>query len=83
MSANTQRGFVKLPPGRRLRGAELRGSAVGNFLQGAVTLAKAISAARDASYLAERYYAMNDAQLKHVGLTRDKIPAELLRVLSR
>lgn len=35
------------------------------------------------SHLAERYYAMNDLQLERVGLTRDQIPEELVRLFTR
>lgn len=83
MSANTERGFIKLAPERRPRGVDVRNGAISNFLKGAVTFAKAVSAARDASYLAERYYAMNESELARLGLTRATIPARLLRVLSR
>ncbi len=79
-----QLGFVKLAPARR-RGGNTRSvhRVAGKIAQSAATWAKIFSAAREAAYLAERYYAMNDAELARLGLTRDHIRTVLLRVLTR
>lgn len=53
---------------------------VGMVVHGVATYASGFYAGQHAAYLAERYYAMNDAQLARIGLTRDQIPAELRRV---
>jgi len=83
MNANVDKiGFVKRAPRLIPDGVELR-RFVGKAARGFTMFARAVSSGRQAAYLAERYYAMNDAQLACIGLTRDQIPSELLRVLSR
>lgn len=91
MTSNTDRmdlstgfgvGFIEPAPTLSSRGFDPR-TFFGKLVSGAKTFATAVVAAQNAAYLAERYYAMNNAQLARVGLTRDGIPAELLRVLDR
>lgn len=79
-----QLGFVKLAPAR-WRGGNARSvrRVIGRIVQNAATWAKVFAAAREAAYLAKRYYAMNDAELTRLGLTRDHIRTALLRVLTR
>ena len=44
---------------------------------------EAVRAAKAVGKRAERYYAMNSAQLAEIGLTREQIPAVLLREFDR
>lgn len=73
---------VNTGAGRRPRGIAL-GKLAGKAARGVSAFWQAVAAGSDAASLAERYYAMNDAQLACIGLSRDRIPRELLRVLSR
>ena len=83
MNANTERvGFFGSAPRLSPRGFELR-RLVGKVVRSVATFSQAFSAAQIAAHQANRYYAMSDAQLAKAGLTRDQIPAELIRVLSR
>jgi len=82
MNANMSRADFVKPVAAMSPRVELR-RVVGKVAHAAATFAKAISAGREAAYLAERYYTMNAAQLACIGLKREQIPAELLRVLSR
>lgn len=74
-------GFLEPAPGLSPRGFELR-KIVGKVVRGVATFAKTFGAAQIAARQAQRYYAMSDAQLARVGLTRDQIPDELIRVLT-
>lgn len=53
---------------------------VGKVMRIAATYVKGFSAGRNAAYLAERYHAMNDAQLARIGLTREQISDKLRRL---
>ena len=66
----------------RPRGMELS-EFVDKAVRGIVAFWRAVATGRNAAFMAERYYAMNSAQLACIGLSRDRIPGELLRVLSR
>lgn len=82
MNANTnQVGLLTPAPKLSPRGSELRAFA-GKLVRGVATLAKAFDSAQIAARQARRYYAMSDAQLARIGLTRDQIPDELIRVLT-
>ena len=85
MNANTDTERVRFfgsAPALSPRGFELR-SLVGKVVRRIAAFSQAFSAAQTAAQQANRYYAMSDAQLAKAGLTRDQIPAELIRVLSR
>ena len=56
---------------------------LGRVAHGVAAFVNGIRAARTVEHLATRYYAMSDSQLANVGLTREQIPAELIRVLTR
>jgi len=62
------------------------GRFIGKIVRGPIAFAKAVfdtwTEAYLATHLAERYYTMNDAQLAHMGLTRDRLPVELRRVIA-
>lgn len=55
------------------------------MVHGPAAFAKAVFATWSDAYLvthlAERYYAMNNGQLARLGLARDRLPAELRRVI--
>lgn len=48
-----------------------------------ITFGDRLHAAQTTAILAERYYSMSDASLARIGLTREEIPAALIRVLTR
>lgn len=50
--------------------------------RGIVNIITTFQIARIVANRAERYYAMDNAQLTNIGLTRDKIPAELVRLFT-
>jgi len=56
---------------------------VGKILRTALRFLDSMHAAQAVAWRAESYYAMSDEQLARIGLTRDKVPAELLRELER
>ena len=49
--------------------------------RGAAEIADCFHAAQMTAIKAERYYAMSDTALSRIGLTRDRIPEELLKEL--
>ena len=49
----------------------------------AAAITDSFHAAQMTARKAERYYAMSDAALARIGLTRDRIPEELLKELMR
>jgi uncharacterized protein YjiS (DUF1127 family) len=56
---------------------------IGKVAHAATTYLHLFHAAQATARQAERYYAMSDSALARIGLTRDQIPAELLRELMR
>ena len=50
--------------------------------QGIVKVVTTFRIANIVANRADRYYAMDNAQLAKIGLTRDRIPAELVRLFS-
>ncbi|MEJ2380103.1 MAG: hypothetical protein P8076_02860 [Gammaproteobacteria bacterium] len=56
---------------------------VGRVLRTALSFLDSMHAAQAVAWRAESYYAMSDEQLARIGLTRDQVPAELLRELDR
>lgn len=57
--------------------------ALSRLASGVAAFFGALRAASAAAKQAERYYAMSSAELAEIGLTRQQIPAALLRVLDR
>jgi hypothetical protein len=55
----------------------------GKVLRTALGFLDSLHAAQAVAWRAESYYAMSDQQLARIGLTRDELPAVLLRELNR
>lgn len=83
MTTETRRvGFLPASTAPGQRAAALF-RAVSGLASRAVTFLDSLLVAGAVARQAERYYEMNSAELAEIGLTREQIPAVLLRELDR
>lgn len=83
MSTETRRvGYLPASLDLERRGHALL-RAASRLASRTVTFLAALQAAGVVAKQAERYYEMSSAELAALGLTREQIPAELLRALER